>query len=204
MTPVRYFESLGVLDVPVTAAHCVWVDDGDIDVLAERGVFVAANPASNMKLGSGFAPVAKMLARGVNVCLGTDGMASNNNHDMMQDMYLLALTAKGSTNDPAVVTPKQALTAATRMGALSQGRDDCGYVAVGAKADLCVLDTSGPSWAPMTNPLVNVVYAGHGADVFLTMCDGVVVYREGEWPTLDIERAKAEVEARTKRIIGEL
>ena len=154
-----------------------------------------------MKLGSGFAPVAKMLARGVNVCLGTDGMASNNNHDMMQDMYLLALTAKGSTNDPAVVTPKQALTAATRMGALSQGRDDCGYVAVGAKADLCVLDTSGPSWAPMTNPLVNVVYAGHGADVCLTMCD---VYREGEWPTLDIERAKAEVEARTKRIIGEL
>ena len=144
------------------------------------------------------------LARGVNVCLGTDGMASNNNHDMMQDMYLLALTAKGSTNDPAVVTPKQALTAATRMGALSQGRDDCGYVAVGAKADLCVLDTSGPSWAPMTNPLVNVVYAGHGADVCLTMCDGVVVYREGEWPTLDIERAKAEVEARTKRIIGEL
>ena len=90
------------------------------------------------------------------------------------------------------------------MGALSQGRDDCGYVAVGAKADLCVLDTSGPSWAPMTNPLVNVVYAGHGADVCLTMCDGVVVYREGEWPTLDIERAKAEVEARTKRIIGEL
>ena len=204
LTPVRYFESLGVLDVPVTAAHCVWVDDGDIDVLAERGVFVAANPASNMKLGSGFAPVAKMLARGVNVCLGTDGMASNNNHDMMQDMYLLALTAKGSTNDPAVVTPKQALTAATRMGALSQGRDDCGYVAVGAKADLCVLDTSGPSWAPMTNPLVNVVYAGHGADVCLTMCDGVVVYREGEWPTLDIERAKTEVEARTKRIIGEL
>lgn len=204
LTPVRYFESLGVLDVPVTAAHCVWVDDGDIDVLAERGVFVAANPASNMKLGSGFAPVAKMLARGVNVCLGTDGMASNNNHDMMQDMYLLALTAKGSTNDPAVVTPKQALTAATRVGALSQGRDDCGYVAVGAKADLCVLDTSGPSWAPMTNPLVNVVYAGHGADVCLTMCDGVVVYREGEWPTLDIERAKAEVEARTKRIIGEL
>ena len=161
-------------------------------------------PAAYMELGSGFAPVAKMLARGVNVCLGTDGMASNNNHDMMQDMYLLALTAKGSTNDPAVVTPKQALTAATRMGALSQGRDDCGYVAVGAKADLCVLDTSGPSWAPMTNPLVNVVYAGHGADVCLTMCDGVVVYREGEWPTLDIERAKTEVEARTKRIIGEL
>lgn len=204
LTPVRYFDSLGVFDVPVTAAHCVWVDDEDIDVLAERGVFVAANPASNMKLGSGFAPVPTMLERGVKVCLGTDGMASNNNHDMVQDLYLLALLYKGSTHDPAVVTPKQALAAATRMGALSQGRDDCGRVAVGAKADLCVFDVSGPSWAPMTNPLVNVVYAGHGADVCLTMCDGRVVYRDGAYPTLDVERAKAEVNARTKRIIGEL
>lgn len=204
LTPVRYFDSLGVFDVPVTAAHCVWVDDGDLDVLAERGVFVAANPASNMKLGSGFAPVPKMLERGVKVCLGTDGMASNNNNDMMQDMYLLALLYKGSTHDPAVVTPKQALGAATRMGALSQGREDCGYVAVGAKADLCVLDVSGPSWAPMTNPLVNVVYAGHGTDVCLTMCDGRVVYRDGACPTLDVERAKAEVNSRTKRIIAEL
>lgn len=204
LTPVRYFDSLGLFDVPVTAAHCVWVDDGDIDILAERGAFVAANPASNMKLGSGFAPVPKMLERGVKVCLGTDGMASNNNHDMMQDLYLLALLYKGSTHDPSVVTPKQALSAATRMGALSQGRDDCGYVAVGAKADLCVLDTSGPSWAPMTDALVNVVYAGHGADVCLTMCDGEVVYRDGVFPTLDVERAKAEVNARTKRIMEEL
>lgn len=204
LTPVRYFESLGLFDTPVTAAHCVWVDDGDIDILAERGVFVAANPASNMKLGSGFAPVPKMLERGVNVCLGTDGMASNNNHDMMQDLYLLALLYKGSTGDPAVVTPKQALAAATRMGALSQGREDCGCVAEGMRADLCVLDVTGPSWAPMTNPLVNVVYAGHGADVCLTMCDGRVMYRDGAWPTLDVERAKAEVEARTRRIIGEL
>lgn len=204
LTPVRYFESLGVLDVPVTAAHCVWVDDGDIEVLAEKGVFVAANPASNMKLGSGFAPVAKMLERGVRMCLGTDGMASNNNHDMMQDAYLLALLPKGVTGDPSVVTPQQVLRAATRTGALSQGREDCGYVGVGAKADLCVLDVAGPSWAPMTNPLVNVVYAGHGADVCLTMCDGRVVYRDGTWPTLDIERAKAEAAARTRRIVGEL
>ena len=204
LTPVRYFDSLGLFDAPVTAAHCVWVDDGDIDILAARGVFVAANPASNMKLGSGFAPVPKMLERGVNVCLGTDGMASNNNHDMMQDLYLLALLYKGSSHDPSVVTPRQALSAATRVGALSQGREDCGYVAVGAKADLCVMDVSGPSWSPMTNPLVNVVYAGHGADVCLTMCDGRVVYRDGTWPTMDFERAKAEVDARTKRIIGEL
>lgn len=204
LTPVQYFESLGVFEVPVTAAHCVWVDDEDIDILARRGVFVAANPASNMKLGSGYAPLARMLERGVHVALGTDGMASNNNHDMMQDMYLLALLYKGATHDPTVVSPKQAFFAATHEGARSQGRDDCGYVGVGAKADLCVLDTTGPSWSPATNPLTNMVYAGHGADVCLTMCDGDVVYRHGQWPLVDIERAKAEVEARTQRIMREL
>ncbi len=204
LTPVRYFESLGVLDVPVTAAHCVWVEDDDIEVLAEKGVFVAANPASNMKLGSGFAPIPQMLERGVQVALGTDGMASNNNHDMMQDMYLLAMLYKGAEHDPVAVTPEQALCAATRAGALSQGRDDCGQIVVGAKADLCVLDTSGPSWAPMVNPLVNIVYAGHGSDVCLTMCDGRVIYDHGVWMTVDVEQARAEVSARTRRIMSEL
>ncbi|MBR5259487.1 MAG: amidohydrolase [Eggerthellaceae bacterium] len=204
LTPIRYFESLGVFDLPVTAAHCVWVDDGEIEILAERGVFVANNPASNMKLGSGFAPISKMLDRGVNVCLGTDGMASNNNHDMFADMYLMGLIYKGATLDPAVVTPQQVLRAATRMGALSQGREDCGLVKEGMKADLCVLDVTGPQWCPMTDALYNIVFSGSGSDVVLTMCDGAVVYRDGEWPTIDLELAKAEVTARSQRIIAEL
>lgn len=204
LTPIRYFESIGVLDVPTTAAHCVWVDDADIDVMVERGVFAVCNPASNMKLGSGFAPIPKMLERGVNVCLGTDGMASNNNHDMMQDLYLMAMLYKGNELDPTAVSPKQALRAATRTGALSQGRDDCGLVAQGFKADLAVLDVTGPSWAPATDPLCNLVFAGHGSDVVLTMCDGRVIYRNGEWPGVDVERAKAEVAERTARIIAEV
>ena len=204
LTPLRYFESIGVLDVPTTAAHCVWVDDGDIDLMVERGVFAVCNPASNMKLGSGFAPVAKMLERGVNVCLGTDGMASNNNHDMMQDMYLMATIYKGYALDPTAVTPKQALTAATRTGALSQGREDCGLVKEGMRADLAVLDTTGPSWTPATDALCNLVFAGHGSDVVLTMADGAVIYRDGTWPGIDVERAQAEVEERTKRIIAEV
>lgn len=204
LTPVAYLNSLGVFDGPCTAAHCVWVDDADIDILVDKGVYVAANPASNMKLGSGFAPYANMLERGVKLCLGTDGMASNNNHDMMQDMYLLALVGKGSTLDPAAVMPQEAFRAATRMGALSQGRADCGEIAVGMKADLCVLDITGPSWAPMINPLVNVVYSGHGSDVVLTLCDGQVVYRDGVWPTIDVEKAKAEVTAAYERIVHEL
>ena len=157
-----------------------------------------------MKLGSGFAPIPEMLRRGIPVCLGSDGMASNNNHNLFHDMYLQALIYKGVTLDPTAVTPQQALAAATRTGALSQGREDCGVVAEGARADLCVLDTAGPSWCPAPDPVYNLVYAGDGADVVLTMCDGEVIYRAGEWPTIDIERAKAECTARTARIISEL
>ena len=204
MTPAAYFASIGVFDSPTTAAHCVWCDDADLEILKEHGVWVAHNPASNMKLGSGFAPIVKMLERGVNVCLGTDGMASNNNHDMFQDLYLMAVLSKGNLCDPTAVTPKQALAAATRGGALSQGRGDCGLIKVGMKADLAVVDTTGPSWWPMTDPLMNVVYAGHGSDVVLTLCDGEVVYRDGVWPGIDVERVKAECSSRTKRIISEL
>ena len=204
MTPLAYFESIGVLDVPATAAHCVWVENGDIDIMLRRGVSVVNNPASNMKLGSGYAPVAKMLERGVNVCLGTDGMASNNNHDMFEDMYLMGLIYKGYELDPAIITPKQVVHAATRAGALSQGREDCGLVKEGMKADLCVLDVTGPQWCPMTAPIYNVVFSGSGSDVVLTMADGKVVYRDGVWTGIDVERAKAEVAARAKRIIAEL
>ncbi|WP_172135748.1 amidohydrolase [Adlercreutzia sp. ZJ473] len=204
MTPLAYFESIGVLDVPVTAAHCVWVDDADIEIMARRGVSAVNNPASNMKLGSGYAPLAQMLDAGVNVCLGTDGMASNNNHDMFADMYLMGLIYKGHALDPAIITPKQVITAATRAGMLSQGRADSGLVKEGFKADLCVLDVTGPQWCPMTDALCNVVFAGSGSDVVLTMCDGEVIYRDGAFSTIDVEKAKAEVSARAKRIIAEL
>ena len=201
---MQYFESIGVFDVPVIAAHCVWVDDKDIEILAKRGATVALNPASNMKLASGFAPVQKLLDAGVNVALGTDGMASNNNHDLFQDMYLMGTIYKGHELDPAIISPKQVIAAATRGGALAQGREDCGLVKVGMKADLTVLDTTGASWCPMTNPEVNIVFSGHGSDVVLTMCDGEVVYRDGVCPGIDLEQVKAEVSARTKRIISEL
>ncbi len=204
LTPLQYFDSLGVLDVPVTAAHCVWIEGEDFALLKERGVTVATCPVSNMKLGGGFAPITRMLREGIQVALGTDGMASNNNNDMMQDMYVMSLTNKGFKLDPTVVAPKEALFASTRAGALSQGRNDCGLVKQGMKADLCVLDTTSPSWCPSTNPLYNVVFAGHGSDVCFTMSDGEVVYRDGVWPTVDIERAKAEVAKRTKRIIAEV
>lgn len=204
MSPVEYFDSIGVFDVPVTAAHCVWLSSADIDILQRKGVYVANNPVSNMKLGSGFAPIPEMLRRNMNVCIGSDGMASNNNHNLFGDLYVMGLIYKGYMQDPAVVDPKQVLNAATRMGALSQGREDCGLLKVGFKADLCVLDTTGPQWCPMTSAIYNTVFSGDGSDVVLTMCDGEVVYEQGEWHGIDIEKVKAEVSARAKRIISEL
>ena len=204
LSPVEYFEAIGAFDVPCTAAHCVWLSEDDRVILDRKGVFVANNPVSNMKLGSGFAPIPDMLARGMNVCLGSDGMASNNNHDLFSDMYVMGLIYKGSALDPAVVEPGQGLRAATRTGALSQGRADCGLMKEGMRADICVLDTTGPQWCPLTQPLYNVVFSGDGADVVLTLCDGAVVYRDGQWPTLDLERIRAEVQGRAQRIISEL
>ncbi len=204
MSPVQWLESLGAFDVPLVAAHCVWVDDDDIAILAKHNATVAHNPASNMKLSSGFAPIEKMIDAGVNVALGTDGMASNNNHDMFQDLYLMAMLPKGYQLDPTLITPQQALFAATRAGALAQGRGDAGLVKTGFKADLCVLDVSGPSWCPVNDMPTNVVYAGHGSDVVLTLCNGRTVYRDGTWPTIDIERVKNEVAERTVRIQNDL
>lgn len=204
ITPIAYFNSLGVFGNPTTAAHCVWLEDEDFAILREAGVTVATCPVSNMKLGSGFAPVKRMLAEGVQVALGTDGCSSNNNHDMFQDAYTMALATCGSTRDAAAITPAQVLFAATRAGALSQGRDDCGLVKEGFKADLCVLDASGPSWSPATDMVANAVYAGHGSDVCLTMVDGSVRYRDGAWSGIDVERAMAECSATVERIEGAL
>lgn len=204
MSPVEYFDSIGVFDVPVTAAHCVWLSENDIDILQRKGVFIANNPVSNMKLGSGFAPIPELLSRNMNVCVGSDGMASNNNHNLFSDLYVMGLIYKGYTLDPAVVNPKQVLTAATRTGALSQGRTDAGLMKEGFKADLCVLDITGPQWCPMTSTIYNVVFSGDGSNVVLTMCDGNVIFEQGVWQGIDLEKVKAEVATRTSRIIAEL
>lgn len=208
MSPAEYFNSLGAYDVPCTAAHCVWLDDNDLDILQSHNVFIANNPVSNMKLGSGFAPIPEMLKRNMNVCLGSDGMASNNNHDLFGDMYVMGLIYKGYNLKPDVVEPKQILRAATINGAASQGRADCGAITIGNRADLTVLDVSGPQWCPMTSPIYNVIYAGSGSDVVLTLCDGTVVFKRSgtdmEWPQIDLELVKDEVSKRAQRIISEL
>ena len=203
-TPVRYFADLGVFDSPATAAHCVWVEDEDLDILADKGATIAANPVSNLKLASGICPVPKAMARGVNIGLGTDGAASNNNLNLFEELKLHAILHKNAANDPTLITPQEAFACATVNGARSQGRLDCGVIAAGKKADLVVMDTSAPNMQPAHHPLYNLVYAATGSEVLLTMVDGTILYRDGKWPTLDMERILKQVNASCSRILEEL
>lgn len=204
MTPIQWLESIGAMELHPTIAHCVWLEDADFDILEKYDCTVAYNPLSNMKLASGFAPIPKLLERGIDVALGTDGMASNNNNNMFQDMNVAGLLSKGYLGDPRVITPTEIIKMATIKGAEAQGRNKCGLIKEGYDADLCVLDIEGVSWCPTHDLLTNVIYAGSGSDVVLTMCNGGIVYEEGTWPTIDVEKVKAEVEQRNQRILCEL
>ncbi|MEZ3497766.1 MAG: amidohydrolase [Lachnospiraceae bacterium] len=204
LTPTELFAACGVFDVPTTAAHCVWVTDSDMDILKEKGVTVATNPASNLKLGSGVCNIYALLKKGINAALGTDSVASNNNLDMFREMYLCALLPKGFYRRPDVVSERDVLKMATQNGYAAQGRTDCGTIEVGNRADLIVVDLDTVHMCPHNDTVNHLVYAASGADVLLTMADGKVLYKDGVYTTIDIEKVKREVEARTERIQNEV
>ncbi len=203
-TPVQYLNDLGVFDSPTTAAHCVWLADSDFTILKEKGVTVASCPVSNLKLASGVCNVPKLLEEGISVAIGTDGAASNNSLNLLEEMKFFALVHKGWFSDATVTSVQQVLHAATKAGAAGQGRRDTGYLAVGNKADLIVLNLETLSMKPVHSLVDNLVYASSGSEVLLTMVDGKVLYERGEFKTIDIERVLYEVEKSKERILGEL
>ncbi len=203
-TPVQYFAELGLLDVPATAAHCVWIEDEDFDILKEKKATIAANPVSNLKLASGVSNVPEMLKRGLNVAIGTDSTASNNSLNFMEEMKAFSLAPKAWFKDPQVVSPAQTLYAATRAGALGQGREDCGILKEGARADLIVVDLMKPHMHPIHDLRNNLVYSASGSDVVLTMVDGKVLYDNGKFSAIDLEKTIFEAEKATEKILKEL
>lgn len=193
LTPTQFFNRCGVFDSPTTAAHCVFIEGEDFDILAEKGVTAVHCPSSNLKLGSGIAPVRAMLDKGIRVGIGTDGAASNNNLNVLEEVNLASLLQKGACNDPLFMGPKQLLEMACRNGARSQGREDCGSIKVGNRADIVVYDLNKPHLQPVFDVMSNLIYSAQGEDVCLSMIDGRVVYQDGEFPGIDKERVYHEV-----------
>lgn len=202
MTPAAWFEAMGIFDLPTAAAHCVWCTPEDLNIFKAHGVYPIHNPTSNLKLGSGFAPVPEMLEMGLTVALGTDGAASNNNLNMFEEMHLAAIAMNGYRLDPVLMPPPTILRMATVNGAALQGRDDTGCLAVGKKADIVAVDMDRPHLYPAFEPLPMLTYSAQASDVCMTMVDGRILYENGEYLTIDRDKALYDAKQAVKRLYG--
>lgn len=187
-TPIELAERTGLFDCGAVAAHCVQITDRDMDILKAKNVSVVTNPASNMKLGNGFAPVGKMLEKGINVCLGTDGAASNNSLNMFHELNLLTLIHKGVNQTPQCVSAREGLRIATINGAKALGLEkETGSIEAGKKADLAILDLKTPSLTPRNNLIAGLSYSANGSEVDTVIIDGKITMENRRLLTLDEE-----------------
>jgi 5-methylthioadenosine/S-adenosylhomocysteine deaminase len=188
MTPIRYLDSLGILDKNTLLVHCVWLDEDDIEIIADRQVAVSHNPQSNMKLAAGIAPVPQLVRRGVPVGLGTDGSASNNKLDLFDEMDTAAKLHKVDTLDPTVLDARTVLKMATLDGAAAIGlAGTIGSLEAGKQADLIIVDTHAPHLVPMYHPESHIVYAAKGSDVRDVLAAGRILVRNRKLIAFDME-----------------
>ena len=181
LTPPQLLDRMGLFNYGGGGFHCVWMSDEDIELFARKGIYAVTNPASNVKLASGVAPVDKMLSAGVPMAIGTDGAESNNALDMFREMYLASCMQKLSLMDASAGKAEEILTMACVGGARAMGLDDCDDIAPGKKADLCVIDLHRPNMQPELNIPKNLVYSGSKENVRLTMVNGRILYENGEF-----------------------
>ena len=184
--------------------HGVVLSDADYEIIKKHNLTVVTCPGSNTKLSSGIADTDKMLQNGVNVAIGTDGPASNNGLDMFKEMWLVSGLQKLIHNDPSVMDAEEVFKMATINGYKAQGRNDCGSIKVGNKADLIVLDMTTPNMYPDFDILNNLVYSANKSNVVLTMVDGEVLYKNGEFTTIDVERMGYEVSRLVREVVNEV
>lgn len=200
-SPIALAKRAGLFDGLAVAAHCVHVDEDDLDILKECRVSVITNPASNMKLGNGFAPVPDMLEKGINVCIGTDGAASNNSLNMFHEMNLLGLIHKGAREKADCVSAREIFRMATINGAKALGMErQTGSIEIGKKADLAILNLRTPSMTPRNDLLAGLCYSANGSEVETLMIDGRIVMEDRKVLTLDEERIYAEISRICKRL----
>lgn len=188
-TPIELAERAGLFKLPFIAAHCVQVDDRDMEILKKNEVSVVTCPASNMKLGNGFAPIPEMLEKGINVCIGTDGAASNNTLNLIHEMSLVTLIHKGTHASPQCVSAQNALHFATVNAAKALSLDgEIGSIEAGKKADLAILNLNTPSMRPVNNPIASLSYSANGSEVETVLINGEITMENREIKTMDEER----------------
>lgn len=185
-SPIEMADKNGLFDVPAIAAHCVQITESDMDILRKKHVSVVTNPASNMKLGNGFAPVPAMLEKGINVCLGTDGAASNNSLNLFHELSFLTLIHKGVNRTPQCISAREGFRIATINGAKALGLEkETGSLEVGKKADIAILNLNTPSLTPRNNLLAGLSYSANGSEVETVIIDGKVTMENRKVLTLD-------------------
>lgn len=200
-TPTQLTDELGMYHYGGGGYHCVWMDEKDFEIFKKRGLTAVTNPASNLKLASGIAPIGRYLQEGIPVAIGTDGPASNNCLDMFREMFLTTALAKVRENDAAAVPAGEVLYMATTAGARAMGLSDCDDLAVGKKADLILLDLKQPNMQPMNNIVKNIVYSGSKQNVTLTMVNGQILYEDMKF---NIGFDPEEIYAKANAIIGRM
>ncbi len=188
-TPVELMDQVGLFDFPVIVAHCVHLTEEDMELMADKKVKVSHNPGSNLKLASGIAPLASMLGKGIEVSLGTDSAASNNNLDLLEEMRLAALIHKARENDPTVIPAYKALEMATREGAKGLFmEEEIGILQEGFKGDLILMDFQKPHLYPQHDLVAHLVYSAQSSDVDTVVIDGEILMENREMKGLDEER----------------
>ena len=204
ITPTQLFDKLGMLEYGGGGFHCVWFDERDMEIFRDKGLWMVTNPASNLKLASGIAPICEMRRHGMkNFAIGTDGAASNNCLDMFKEMFLVAGLQKVREEDAAACPAFEVLEMATKNGALAMGLNDCDVLAAGKKADLVVIDLKQPNMQPLHNIAKNLVYAGNKMNVKMTVIDGKILYEDGKFTTVDADEVYERANRLTKEICGD-
>jgi len=201
-SPTKFLEDVNFFSVPILAAHCIYIDESDMEILAENNVGVTHNPLSNMKLGSGIANITKLIDKGINIGLGTDGVASNNNLDLFEEAKIAAYLQKVDKKDPSLINTNDLLKMLTIKGAKVLGIDNLGKLKEKYIADLVLLDINKSSYFyPHHNNLSNIFYSSNSNSVNTVIIDGKVVLEDGNLLTMEENKVFQEVERRASELV---
>ncbi len=200
-TPTEFLNRVGVFDCPTLAAHCVQLTEQDKRLLAEKKVNVVTCPVSNLKLGNGIAPIPELMEQGINLCLGTDGAASNNTLNLFKELQFVTLLHKGTTGRAEAVSAAEGLRFATVNGAKALGLEGkVGKIEAGYQADLTLLDIDKPQYYPRNNLLSALAYSTTGEEVNTVLVDGKLLMKDNEFLTVDTEKVKYHINKITDRL----